>query len=232
MRQLYLFIIFLVSISTSVYSTGLRFRLAAEGDVPLFPFETQGLSGFEKTHRWTEGKSVSFVIPLHHEGQAIRGVVFRDTRGLISPSYSQTVNVLLNGHVVRQYIYQIESPSHTIEILFPSDLTGETAIVSFDIPNACVVKVAVPNSEDPRVLGVWFNYIEFITEAQIQARKQAEETARRQAQGRAAEFYGSLLENQRRHYAMIQSGNAYAQASQIRAFNPTVYTPMPILPQF
>lgn len=144
------------------------YRLSSLGDLPSYPLETKGLSRPELTHCWTEGYNASFIIPLLHEGQLIKQIIFQDSFALISQDNSQIINVKLNNIFVGSYLYNILNPKHTIVVTIPNDFSEDTAIISFEIPNACPVSIY-----DSRILGVAFNVIELVTDNEIKQQEDA-----------------------------------------------------------
>ena len=71
------------------------FRFGNEGNHPSFSFESTGLSGPEKLHRWTEGekREATFTIPHIYGESRVTGVTFEN----VSVLRPLTVVVELNN---------------------------------------------------------------------------------------------------------------------------------------
>jgi hypothetical protein len=132
-------------------NTQVHFRFGNEGNHPRFEFESTGLSGLEKLHRWTDGKESTFTIPHVYgpHNARVTGVTFENVATLKPLTVLLELNNIYNGAV------RIEEPSlrGSLKVLFPDNLT-KPAVVKFKIPGACRPNEIDPANSDPRVLGV------------------------------------------------------------------------------
>ncbi|MBY0273548.1 MAG: hypothetical protein K2X02_09145 [Alphaproteobacteria bacterium] len=122
------------------------------------PYLTSGFSGFEGSHRWTEGKEASITIPLKSMEPRPTSISFLNTRGLITDHHpQQNLTVKVNGKEHGHYVYNFGDNNHTIDIPLPKD---GPATIEFETPNA-ISPFDLEINADKRALGISFREVQF-----------------------------------------------------------------------
>ncbi|MBY0273163.1 MAG: hypothetical protein K2X02_07180 [Alphaproteobacteria bacterium] len=140
---------------------------ASQFNIPRFhmgeinPFSSSGFSGFEHSHRWTEGTEASIILPLAEMASPPSRISFFDTRALVTGSHTQDLIVKVNGKEVRRIVYTTDNNNQTIDIPLPK---ADQAKIEFVIPDAAS-PLELGIAADKRKLGISFREVQFQTSA-------------------------------------------------------------------
>lgn len=128
------------------------------GNAENFPFMLEeGFSYPEGKHRWTNGNSAKIRLPLiQKDGRRVQSIIFKDLDGFEN---QQFLTVKVNGNNQREYVFNGETPLHTIEIPL-SNIYGDEAIIEFDIPAAMSPSLVNPELKDDRMIGIAFKRVD------------------------------------------------------------------------
>ncbi|MBY0272394.1 MAG: hypothetical protein K2X02_03115 [Alphaproteobacteria bacterium] len=120
-------------------------------------YQTTGFSAFEGSHRWTVGNKASITLPLAEMKPRPSSISFLNTKGLITPTHSQTLTVKVNRKLGNRYVYTPGNNNHTLEIPLPKD---GPVVIQFEISNAASPSALGINA-DKRELGISFGEVQF-----------------------------------------------------------------------
>jgi hypothetical protein len=122
------------------------------------PYNLEGFSGAEGTHRWTDGivdgTIARITIPLRDGDRQVKRITFDNTTALITDKHVQNLSFILNDKKLSDIQYNRNTKSHTLEIPISPNLNGN-AVITFYIPNA-ISPQKLGMGKDSRNLGISF----------------------------------------------------------------------------